>query len=124
MKQRTLALDEVGIELQLRLQPGMPEGSEIKQAADRHAALDDVCRQSVFTRPIGRDQHADLMAASRMTGDEQALGVAVVLRDILRYPGHRSAALARDLGETHLGAQRIVRHHHGHIVRDRPARHQ
>ena len=49
---RALALDDVVREQQLRLYEAVAQRSQVEQAADRDAALDDVRGQSVVTGPV------------------------------------------------------------------------
>ena len=103
-----LPFDQIGIELQFGLQPGMTERSQIKQTADRHPPFDDIGRQAVLVVPVGGSEHADLVPPRRMTSDKDAGWIAVISCDVMRQPRHCGPTLARDFSDADFWAQRII----------------
>src|SRR5262245_29250252 len=66
---RTVAGNNVAVELEGNLMRRVAKGREIEDPADGYATLDDIGRQSVIFTPGGDGAHRGQLRASRMPGD-------------------------------------------------------
>jgi hypothetical protein len=119
---RAVVARGLGRELQDLVEIREPDRLEVVEPADTAAGLDNVVRQAGEGAPVGRHQHRRQMPTGRVTGYEDAVGVAAERGRVPVNPHDRGAALAHELVHVDGGDQRVVDHDDRRAGRLKPAR--